>query len=372
MARSLTSGATTAKNARATTFTWLVESTALSVHWATGVPGSTGGFTWERRIHTISEIELSVPPLGGLASAQTVTITVVESTTGSSLRALLNTYGKLEGADITVSLLFAGEAYADRIQRFTGVIDHVQWSAGLQGGLGQIIAVDKSVTSAPVVPSAIFTAAEYSNLASGLAGQFKPILYCNGDIPYVPLHLINTATNTWLAASHALDALPAIQVVTPGAEGGLFQVSGDCTSSPSAGTLTGNRPLSQALFSGGTATRSIHTQVNTNSPSNLIDSNNGTFAYIYPNTADSNGEGTASIGVACVWGATTAGMNEVEITLVQLKRALSANVSSTLELIVDTIDAASKAQLVALELGNELSRFNNCRDGIGVWRYGRA
>lgn len=342
MARTLTAGALVAKDARSVRAVWLVESTTLGVHWSTGLPSSTGGFTWEHRLHSISEIELSVPPLGGLASAQTVTITVVESTTGNSLRGLLNTYGQLEGADLTVSLLFQGEAYADRIKVFTGVIDHVQWSTGVHGGLGQLIAVDTSVTNAPAVPSATFTSTEYPNIVPGIIGQLKPILYA-GLLNNVPLHLVSTTTNAYLAASHPLVALPAVQTVSSGELGGLFTLSGDCTTDVSTATLTANRPLSQADFSGGAATRSISTDLNTNSTSNLIDNIAGTFCYIWPFSNDSNGEGTAAVGVACVWPAGTAGMNEVRIDLFQVKRGNPNMTSSTLEMLVHTIDATTKA-----------------------------
>lgn len=348
MARTLTGGATTAKNARSVRAVWLVESSTLNVHWSTGLPSSTGGFTWERRLRSISEIELSVPPLGGLASAQTVTITVIESATGNSLRGLLNTYGQLEGADLTVSLLFQGEAYADRIKVFTGVIDHVQWSTGVNGGLGQLIAVDTSVTNAPAVPSAVFSTAEYPNIVAGLVGQIKPILYGSASLglDHAPLHLINRTTYAWLAASHPLDTFPTTQVVVTGATGGVFTLNGDCATNTSTAILTGNRALSQSSFFF-VATRSISTDINTNSPSNLIDSNNATFAYIWPLTADSNGEGTAAIGVAATFGANTTGLNELEIQVNQLKRGVASTTSSTVQLLVHTINATSKAVLVS-------------------------
>ena len=86
---------------------------------------------------TISEIEHSIPPGGGLAAAQTVTVTVAETDTGQSLRALFNEHGRMQGADLTVALLPDGHPYGTKIPLFTGKIDSVSWQTGTEFGRGR-------------------------------------------------------------------------------------------------------------------------------------------------------------------------------------------------------------------------------------------
>jgi hypothetical protein len=270
-----------------------------------------------------------------------VTLTVIESGTGDSLRGLFNSYGKLEGADITISLLPQGETYANRIKVFTGKIDHASWSAGIDGGYGQLIAVDTSLGANPLIPSQVVSLSTSPAAAPQAVGQFIPIVYgALNSLAYLPTLLVGATTGFYLVAGHALDALSNTFAVPVG--GSTWAHTGDATAYPASFSLVLDMPLSQILFGPFTAsTAGILTSLNVTNASNAIDGNGATVATLTPSTVSADGEGTSVLGVRASWATTEVALNRLDIAVYGLKRGDPLALTSVARMVVNTIDATS-------------------------------
>ena len=195
MARTLTAGAITWKAGTSYTHDWLIESSDLSIYWSF-IEESAGAHSWEHRILSMSEIEMSIPPGGGLGAAQSVSIRVAETGATQSLRAIWDTNGQLDGADLTVSLLPDGEAYADKIVLFTGVIDGVKWLCGVEPGRGVGILTASSifVQVDTVLPPKVINVNDFPSAPTFSLGKPLPILHgfnTAGTDPVAPMFPID-------------------------------------------------------------------------------------------------------------------------------------------------------------------------------------
>jgi hypothetical protein len=293
-------------------------------------------------LRSISEIELSVPLTAGLASANTVTISVIENTRADSLRGLFNTYGLLEGADIVISLLPEGETYANRIKVFTGKVDHATWNTGVQGGIGQLTAVDTSLGANPLLPATAIDTVTYPNAAPQAIGQFLPLIYAlPGDLYLVPLLYVNSATFLYKASSHALDVLPANFYVVSG-EGTVFGIAGNCTASAAAATLLLDFPVSQGLFLPGTTyARFAGGVLNVTNSANAYDGNVSTLATLTPSSTNSDGEGSAILGVVRGFGTTDQALNTLDVTITDLKRGDPLALTSIATIVINSYSGAA-------------------------------
>jgi hypothetical protein len=287
-----------------------------------------------------------------LASVNTVQITVIETGTGDSLRGLFNTYGILEGADITISLLPQGEAYADRIKVFTGKIDHTSWNTGLDGGVGQLIAVDTSLGANPLVPLQPVTLATHPYAAPQALGQFIPLVYGGlNSLAYLPAVLVNATTGLYHLAGHPLDALASYFAVPAG--GATWSHVGDVTATASDASLLLSAPLSQLIFGPGTPTTTgILTSTNVTNASNVLDGNAATVATLTPSTTSADGEGTSVLGVRATWATTDVALNRLDVVVYGVKRGDPLALTSIGRLVVNTIDAGAYTVLQASVAGD--------------------
>lgn len=346
MARTLTAGATTWKAGPTYQYNWLVESEALNIRWAFATT-TAGGYTWEKRLLAISEIEISAPLVGGISSVNTVTIAVIESDTGNSVRNLWNQYGFLEGADLTVSLLPAGEAYADRIKLFTGQIDHAQWLTGVAEGAGvaQVLAVSKDLPANVFIPSRPLTREDYPNLAPQAEGQFLPIVYAQPTygVQWAPLHLVDTTTWTYRAAGHPVDSMTSWHAVASGAT--IFPKLADAIATAGGAELRLLYPITAQNYYVGSSTPFLSATTGVTNPTQALDSDYNTVATITPSAVDAIGEGYGILGVGVTWPVDTSGINTITVNLGLIKRIDPLAVTSTARLIAHAIDATSHARL---------------------------
>ena len=195
-----------------TSYSWhvLVESTDLDFHWSTGY--SDVDNTWEARIpeDAVSEIVLSMPIGGGLCATNSMTITVIEDGVGTSPKSLFESVDKISGADITVSILPDFLTYADKIVRYTGVIETIRWISETRA---QIFAVDEVQLRDVQLPRNIVTKTAYPNAHDRAVGQAIPFFY--GSFPLVsfypisrsefglPTLYVDIVNHVYLVASHA-------------------------------------------------------------------------------------------------------------------------------------------------------------------------
>ena len=231
-------------------YTWLWSVVALDVHWSFGAT-TAGGFVWEQRLWSISSIEESIPPGGGLAPVQTCTVEVIQDGTGSSLRTLWDTHGRLEGADLSVALLPEGETYANRIRKFTGVIDQASYRAGVTEGrgIGTLVAVSRELHRDIQVPATVLTTASYPTLPPQWQGGRLPLLYGAGSVLMVaPAVLLDPALLTYRVADHALGSMGTTFAVTGAAGTQLLTQAGAASSIALDASLTLVRPVTETRF----------------------------------------------------------------------------------------------------------------------------
>ena len=202
MARTLTAGATTAKAGPSYNIDWLVEAAAVSIRYSYTFEGPPG--TWSHRLLAIREVETAIPPGGGIASISSLEVDVVEDRTGQSPLATWNTFEQLDGVAMTLKLLFAGEAYADAISVFSGVIDHVSWS----NGIATISAVDKTLQKDLLLPTTIVTSEGFAGAPVDSINRPLAIVYGSGHasfgVPVLPTLLVKyPLANEYRVAGHA-------------------------------------------------------------------------------------------------------------------------------------------------------------------------
>lgn len=352
MARTLTAGAITWKVGPTYQYSWLVESEMLNIRWAFNDPGwggaAPGGYTWEARLRSISEIELNVPPGGGLAAVQTVTITIFESTTGNSLRNMTNNGKVLQGADLVVSLLPLNEAYADRIKVFTGKIDQASWTTGSDGGVGTVIAVDQSLHPDLQLPQTIATTLNFPNLPDHEGGSLLPILYgrdlSTTDIS-VPLLMTDKTNLIYRAADHEIATISTShRIVPPDRSRKIVQTGNTATVDLALAQLTLSKPITDTTYrpEGTSPTHTVSRQTNVTNANNAIDNNTGTVAEIGTGTTNADGDGEGILGVKRDW-SSPLGINLVQIDLQAHRRKTGGATTTTGQLVVRIIDATTDA-----------------------------
>lgn len=354
MPRTLTASMDAWRQGRFVAYDWLVESQTLDIHWAYRET-TAGGHTWAHQLLSISEIEVSVPPGGGLASVNTLTVQVAEGNTGRSIRRVWDDLHQVEGADLTVALLPQGEAYANRLIVFTGVIDHASWRAGVGpgDGIGTLIAVDTTLHSDIQIPSTILTPDTYPNLPVQWQGAILPLIYGSSTIlGAVPALLVDPLTLTYLVADHAMGSMGTVHAV-PVAQGTrLLSYAGGATTDATQASLVLTMPVTEFRYGVGNFTQVLTHTVNVTNAANFIDNNAASVAVIGTGTLNADGEGWGRLAVKYVW-ENPDGANTAILTLFNHRRTPGAATTVTAELIVRSIHPAT----------NAVQRDNLFRDG---------
>ena len=338
MSRILTPGAHVWRVGPSYSYDWLVESHILDIHWSFQTL-SGGGHTWEARLLTVSEIEHSVTPGGGLAAAQTVTITVAETDSGQSLRQTYNTEERMQGADLTVSLLPQGETYGNRIPLFTGKIDAVSWQAGTAsgGGVATLTAVDATLHSDTQVPQEVLTVDRFPQVPDPWRGAILPMVYGTSDtLGLAPLLLLDPESLTYRVADHAFRSMAASHAVSV-AEGAqaLARTTG-ATVNPLAATLTLQTPLTEHRYDIPGGARQLALQLNVTNPANLIDDSFSSIQ-IGTTTLNTDGNGYGYIRIWFYW-PHPEGANAAQVHLTNHRRNPAGATTVRAELIVRSVN----------------------------------
>lgn len=296
---------------------------------------------------SISEIELSVPPGGGLASAQTVTITVAESDSGQGLRTTWNQEGRMHGADLTVALLPEGETYGNRIPLFTGKVDSVAWRAGTHPGegVGTIIAVDETLHSDIQVPETVLTVETFANLPEQWRGAILPLIYGNSaSLGIAPLLMRDSVSLTYVAADHPLGSMGTTHAVA-GAQGTrTIALAGAATSTPEDALMALARPVTDNRYAIGGQTQELSRTQDVTDAAFVFDNDAATIAIIGTFTLNEFLDGQGRLAVKYTW-PNPDGANTAVVTLVTHRRnpgALHDTLISA-ELIVRSIDPVTNA-----------------------------
>ena len=335
IARTLSPFSTAWRESQAVAYTWLVESVALRIHWAFRA-FTLDGVTWEPRLWSISSIEESIPPGGGLAPVQTCTVEVVQTAGGSSLRTLWDEYGRLEGADLSIALLPDGESYANRIRKFTGLIDHVAYQVGVtdSGGLGTVVAVSRELHRDIEVPATVLTRALYPALPDQLQGARLPLIYGAGSVLRVaPALLIDPAHVTYRVAEHALGAMGTTYAVLGADQVQLLTEAATAISIAGEALLTLARPVTATRFGIAGQTQALTHVVGVTNPSAAVDGNPASLATLRTPglNRDLDGEGRLAVQIMSPH---PDAANTVLLTLTNHRRAPGAATTLTAEVLL--------------------------------------
>ena len=352
--RTLSEFATTWRNQREVHYDWLVESVPLEIYWSLRTTNA-GGKPWEHRLLSISEIDTSVPPGGGLASVNTVTITVAESTLGRSLRGIWNDVGRLEGQPITVWLLPEGEFYHNRIPYFTGKIDHVEWRTGVESGagVGVLTAASEDLHRDTMLPATLLVQDALPNLPDQWRGAVLPLIY--GSSAYLlvaPLIMVDSTTLTYRAADHPLRSMGLFHSVSTAEGTHIIPTSANTVTDPMNATLILLAPVTENRYDVGAYTRTLTHLVNVENPAFVLDGDVATAALLDSNTLNEDGDGHGRLAVKYVW-ENPSGGNTALVTLKEHRRNLNGATTLHAETILRVIDAAT----------NLVRRDNVFRDG---------
>lgn len=313
---------------------WLVEIPDAGIKWSY-VYDDDG--TWEHRLGSIGDIEISVPPGGGVSTVSDVTITAYESDDGSmGIRQSWATNHRLIGAGITIRLYFQ-ESNTDFII-FTGVVQAVT----INNSVATIVAVDRSLPTNTLIPRHVLTEDQYPAAAPGSLGQALPLLYGQGSrIQAAPMLFVDTEQYMYLAAEHGLYAMGTTYAVFDGATQVFLAGSGNVTTDALQNTFTFAHAIQEIRFGVTTGTVYIQESVNATNAGAVIDGLSTPVATIGTGTTAPDLDGYGLIGVAVNFGSAARGGNTVTISASQHRRALHSDPTVTGQFRLQTIRPAT-------------------------------
>ncbi|HEY5868952.1 MAG TPA: LamG domain-containing protein, partial [Candidatus Tectomicrobia bacterium] len=175
---------------------WLISAPALGLSLSFNYEAGGG---WEHRIVDISDIEISAPPGGGIASAANVTVSIAETGRGQSIVTLWEQASAVGAVAVTIDFLLAGAEQVLRI--FTGSIDSIT----IKDAVAQILLVDDSIRKNLVLPKEIVTVEKFPNADQAALTKAIPLVYGQGSvIGAAPMLFIDVPNNIYLLAAHPM------------------------------------------------------------------------------------------------------------------------------------------------------------------------
>ena len=377
--RTLTPGALAAKEARANTFDILIESAQVDLRYSLSTT-TAGGHTWEQRLllNGLGELRTQVEPGGGFASATTYRCTVIDDGMGKSPRAIQNAGQSLFGADLTVSLLFESEDYAEKIILFTGRILDVRYQR--RGTRCELVATDDLLQNDQLLPPVIVSALNYPQAANDVFGAALPLLYGSGSaLDPVPMLLTDqTGNGTYTIAGHALqqagDTEIAVRREAALNEGSVFQNAVRFKTSLAgavnvgAGTFTLTRDINGIFFGSSleiaipsSYIRNIFiaSETDVTDAINAIDGSIGTAALLNTNTTLQNGDGYGQLTVGATFGTLVRGRDVLRWKVLQHQGNSAAATTVNARIVVSHVGASGSRQLAVHENLRWYSSFRN-------------
>ena len=334
---SLTSSQATVLNAaishRSLRIDWLVEAPDVGIKWShTTNPDGT----WEHRLASIGNIDMQVPPAGGVSTVSDVTVTAYESQAGfTGVRQRWTETRRLIGARLTITLLFLETG--DTFLLFSGVLQ----TASIHNSIITLTAVDRSLPTNTLLPRTILTTAIQPNASPVNIGQPLPLVYGQGSlISAAPMLFTDTVQFTYMAAEHAFKVLGTTYAVFDDATKVFLPRDGDVTPGYFLNTLVFAKGVQELRFNPNYGSVYIQEAVDAINPQYLIDGNVSNIARIGTGYFASNHDGYGLIGVATALGAPGRGANTVTLSASAHRRAPGSDPTTTGQFILRTITAA--------------------------------
>ena len=254
---------------------------------------------------------------------------------------LWDEYGRLEGADLAIALLPAGDTYANRIRKFTGVIDHASYRVGVSsgGGIGTLVAVSRDLHRDIQLPATVLTTALAPTLPEQLQGSRLPLIYGLGSVLLMaPALLIDPARVTYRVAEHALGTMGTTYAVLGADQVRLLTQEGTASSIREDALLTLPRPVTETRFALPTPTRTLTHVVGVTDPGAAVDGNPLSLAVIRTPVLNSALDGQGRLAVRYASPA-LASANTALLTLANHRRAPSALVTLTADVVLRSLNA---------------------------------
>ena len=175
---------------------WLISAPALGLFLSFNYEAGGG---WEHRIIDISDIEISAPPGGGIASAANVTVSIAETGSGQSIVTIWEQASAVGAVTVTIDFLLAGAEQVLRI--FTGSIDSIT----VKDAVAQILLVDDSIRKNLVIPQEIITVEKFPQADQAALTKAIPLVYGQGSvIGAAPMLFVDVPNNIYLLAAHPM------------------------------------------------------------------------------------------------------------------------------------------------------------------------
>lgn len=333
----LTSSQATVLNTAITTrdlrVDWLVEVPEAGIKWS-HIYNPDG--TWEHRLGSVGDIEISVPPAGGVATVNDVTITAFESQNGTTgVLQRWNATRRLVGSPLTITLYFL--TTGDTFLLFSGVIQ----TANIRNSIVTLTAVDRSLPTNTLLPPHVLATDLYPQASPANVGQGLPLVYGQGSrVSAAPMLFTNTVTFGYMAAEHSMKVLGTTYAVFDDANKVFLSRTGDVTVGSYANMLIFDKGVQELRFNPTVGTVYIQEDVDATNPQYLIDGNVSNVAYIGTGQTASNLDGYGLIGVATTLGSVGRGANTVTISAAAHRRSSGSDPTTTGQFFLRTINAA--------------------------------
>jgi hypothetical protein len=320
---------------RAVAGEWLVQAPTIGLKLAASY--NPDG-TWEDRLLSLGDIEVRVPPGGGIATVANVTLHIVETGTGQSLVQRWEATGTVNGVMVTIEFLGAGEGTALRL--FTGVIDSIT----VRDAVSEVLVVDSSIQKNVLLPQQVLDQTTVPLANPHVWGHRAPLVYGQGSRGgKLPLQSINIPGKTFLVAGHPLTASGTVAVFAPDTAKYLGLTSSSqlqITAGVSATTLTLPNPPQELRFNVQLLPQTILAAQGVTNPLYAIDRVSTTLALISTSALDSNLDGIGQLMVGTVASEDQRGNNTVVIDFTTHRRALASDPTVTGLFTVRTMDPA--------------------------------
>lgn len=369
MARTLTAGAATAKEARYAAFNLLLEAPSIGLYYSLA-PTNAGGHTWEQRFYRggLGEIAYTVEPGFGCAAPTQFQILCVDDGTGQSLSSIETAGSTFQGASVTFSFLFDGEDYADKIVLFRGEIEEYR----RDGMVSELLMADELYRKDDQHPTAVVDRLTYPNADPSAEGRPIPTLY--GTWPLldpVPTLLIDTTDGEgrYKFSSQPMQSLNPGQLTGWGPTNPDARIAvpsfGGRTFDSATATIRLGSSISQTHFGNqGAANYYVQRQLDVVNAANAIDGNSNTWADIRVLNNTSGTDGYGNLGISGDWVAprTPEGKDSLFIKLSRMRASDAAPSTIYLKITVRLIDAAGAVIRAEVLQMTNLRWFSEYRD----------
>lgn len=312
---------------------WLIRIPAADIQWSyTYDPDGT----WEHRIAQIGNIDIAVPPGGGISTVSDVTIQAYEDGTGQSILTRQNATQRLLGQPISITLLLleTGQEFL----MFTGVIQQIV----IRDAIVEILSVDSSLPRDGLLPLNTLLNNQYPLAAPSLIGQPIPLVYGSGErVGGAPLLFVDTSMFTYLIANHPMVAVGDRYAIFENATEIYLPRSGDVQTESMNARITFNHAIQEYRFNETIGTTLLQNTVSVSGAEYAFDGLSSPVATIATANINSNLDGYGLLGVGAGYGSASRGLNTLIVSAENHRRGVSSDPTVTGKFTIQTIDAST-------------------------------